>query len=132
MTPTGYSIRRQQTTAALRAEMAGKRNKYGARKTVLDNIKFDSAAEARHYATLKLRQKIGEIERLQCHPVYQLIADGTKIGKFTPDFQYYDIAAKKMRVIDVKSPPTAKKADFRLRKKLFEAIYKMEVEVVFA
>lgn len=132
-TKSGYQIRLEQTTAALKEAVAKKRgNKYHARKCVIDGIVFASGAEGRQYSELKIRERLGEIARLQCHPVYDLTVEGVKIGKLTPDFQYYDIAQKKLRVIEVKSPPTAKKADFRLRKKLFEALYRHELEVVYA
>lgn len=36
-------------------------NKYGAKKTVVDGVTFDSKAEARRYQQLKLMQQAGEI-----------------------------------------------------------------------
>ena len=38
-----------------------KRNKYGAKKTIVDGIKFDSQKEARYYVELKLRKRAGEV-----------------------------------------------------------------------
>lgn len=49
-----------------------KPNKFGARKTVIDGIKFDSQAEANYYCVLLLRQKAGEITKFDLQPVFVL------------------------------------------------------------
>jgi Protein of unknown function (DUF1064) len=108
-----------------------KRNKFGAIKTVVDGITFDSKREAKYYGDLKIRERAGEIERLECQPKYELKIDGALIGNFKPDFRFFDKAQYRQRVVDVKSKPTAKKRDFVLRKKMFEAIYKQELEIWF-
>ena len=104
------------------------KRKYGNKPVEMDGIKFASIREHREYCTLKLRQRSGHISRLECHPTFKLIVDGVLIGKFTPDFKF--IENGKPRIIEVKSPATAKETAFRLRKKLFEALYKIPVEVV--
>ena len=109
-----------------------RRNKFNAKKTVVDGLTFDSKREAAYYAELKLRERAGEISKLRCHECFPLIGfEGVKICLFKPDFNYFDIHEDRYRVVDVKSPPTAKKADFRLKKKLFEAQYGVELEIVF-
>jgi Protein of unknown function (DUF1064) len=108
-----------------------KRNKFGAIKTVVDGITFDSKREAFHYGTLKQRETAGEIERLECHPKYELKVNGLLICKFKPDFRFFDKAQYRQRVVDVKSEPTAKKRDFVLTRKLFEAVQRQELEVWF-
>lgn len=65
-----------------------KRNKYGAVKTVVDGITFDSKLEARQYAELKLREKAGEITALRYQTPFTLTVDGTAIGKYIADFYY--------------------------------------------
>lgn len=47
-----------------RRAAGGRRHKYGARATVVDGIRFDSAAEARRYQELRLRERAGEIRDL--------------------------------------------------------------------
>ena len=49
-----------------------KRHKYGARKTEVDGIMFDSAAEAKRYKTLKLLESAGEIHDLALQPKFTL------------------------------------------------------------
>lgn len=49
-----------------------RRSKYGAVKTTVDGVVFDSAAEARRYRVLKLMEKAGEIHALALQPRYAL------------------------------------------------------------
>ncbi|MDD3747626.1 MAG: DUF1064 domain-containing protein, partial [Anaerostipes sp.] len=43
-------------------------SKYGARKTVIDGITFDSKREAKRYQELKLLEQAGEISYLELQP----------------------------------------------------------------
>lgn len=49
------------------------RSKYGARKTVVDGITFDSKKEADRYRELKLLEKAGEICNLRLQVPFELI-----------------------------------------------------------
>lgn len=49
------------------------RSKYGARKTVVDGITFDSKKEANRYRELKLLEKAGEIGNLRLQVPFELI-----------------------------------------------------------
>jgi hypothetical protein len=49
------------------------RSKYGARKTVIDGITFDSKKEANRYRELKLLEKAGEICCLRLQVPFELI-----------------------------------------------------------
>lgn len=49
------------------------RNKYGSKKTVVDNIVFDSRKEARRYSELKLLQRAGVISDLKLQEEFELI-----------------------------------------------------------
>lgn len=109
--------------------MRNGRRKYGNIKVHADGLTFDSKREHRYYADFKLLQQAGEISHLEVHPVYSIIVNGVKIGKYTADFQFREKDGR-LRVIDVKSPATAATKDFRLRKKLVEAIYPITIEVV--
>lgn len=97
-------------------------NKYHAKKTVLDNIIFDSKAEAQRYAELKIFEQAGEISDLKIHPTFNLLPGVRWNGKryraatFTPDFWY--VENDKQIVEDVKSKPT-QTAAFTLRLKLW-------------
>ena len=53
--------------------MLPRKPKYGAKKTTVGNITFDSKAEARLHAELLLRQRDGEISDLQRQVPIQLV-----------------------------------------------------------
>lgn len=105
-------------------------NKYMNKKCSYNDIKFDSLAERNRYIVLKDMEKHGEIEKLQVHPRYVLL-DGFKDSQgireqgivYTADFEYYDNKIRRTVVEDVKSKPTAKKADYVMRRKLFKKLY---------
>ncbi len=52
--------------SAAEFRQTARRNKYGAKKTTLDGITFDSKAEARYYAALKQREKQVRSIRSSC------------------------------------------------------------------
>lgn len=91
----------------------------------VDGIVFDSGKEATRYAELKLWARAGEIENLECQPEYVLRVNGVVVGYFRPDFQYWkrDI----MVLEEVKSTGTRKDTAYRLRRKLFEALYGFKI-----
>ena len=99
-------------------------NKYGNKKTVLDGITFDSRAEARRYAELKLMEKAGEIHGLELQMPFILQASFTdKHGKkqssikYIADLAYFDNDGE-LVIEDVKSPATRKNAVYRMKKKM--------------
>lgn len=107
-------------------------NKFGAKKVSLDGLTFDSIKESKVYSELKLREKAGEIQKLEVHPRWKLTVDGYHICDYVGDFSFFEVEngrAERFRVVDVKSPVTARLPEFRLKKKLMAAIYKIEVEV---
>lgn len=100
-------------------------NKYGAVKTTVDGIKFDSKGEAAHWFTLKIRERAGEITELQRQVTYRLEVNGQIICKYIADYAYkengVDICA------DYKGVVTA---EFRLKAKLFKAIYGRDILII--
>jgi len=102
-----------------------KRNKYNARKTVVDGVTFDSAKESRRYSELKLLEKAGVIHSLTLQPRFDLIVNGTKCGFYKADFKYVENSREVVE--DVKSPMTAKLPVYRLKKKLVKAIYGIDI-----
>jgi hypothetical protein len=76
-----------------------RRHKYGAKRTEVDGILFDSQKEARRYVELKLAEKAGEIRNLRLQPEFLLTAelmlgdisrerDPAVVGKYRGDFAY--------------------------------------------
>lgn len=112
------------------------RTKYFSKKVVVDGIKFDSKREANYYLKLKELEKEGKIKDLELQKNY-LLQEKFKIGNKTrrsityrADFVYYDTRDKKSHVVDVKSPYTKKDKVYRIKKKLFEYKYGVELEEV--
>lgn len=98
--------------------------KYRNQPVIVDGIKFDSKAEANRYAVLKLRERAGEISRLELQPEYKINVNGAFICKYRADFRYFEHNASKQIVEDVKGVKTAV---YKLKKKLVEAIYHVQI-----
>jgi len=97
-----------------------KKNKFNARKTVVDGIRFDSKKESDRYLKLKMLEKYGQIEGLEWQVDYPIIVNGKNCGKYIADFRYKKQG--KEIIEDVKSEAT-RTSTYRLKKKLVEAIY---------
>lgn len=109
-------------------------NKYGARRTEVDGIVFDSAKEARRYQVLKSMQEAGEISDLWLQSTITLMEGFIYEGKYTQPVRYtadfvYNKDGK-MVIEDVKSAATAKTEAFRIRWRLLQWKYRNVPEVV--
>jgi hypothetical protein len=96
--------------------------KYHAQKTQIDGIIFDSKAEAARYSVLACLERNGDIEDLRIHPVFPLVVNDQKIGKYIADFSYIENGRE--IVEDVKGVKTPV---YRLKKKLVKAIYGFDI-----
>lgn len=96
------------------------RSKYGARKTIVDGIKFDSKGEANRYKELKFLVDRKEVKDLELQPKFDFIVNNKKICSYRADFKYYDKALRKTVVEDFKGFRTA---IYKIKRKLFEALY---------
>ena len=104
-----------------------KKNKFGAKKVVIDNITFASKAEGIRYCDLKLLQIAGEITDLKCHPAYPLKINDVKVGRYTADFEYVDKATGEVIIEDVKGRITEASS---LRIRVFNALYGKTVRII--
>jgi hypothetical protein len=66
-----------------------KRSKYGAKRTLLDGILFDSKAEANFYAALKQREKAGEVTDIERQREYDLMVNGVLVARYRADFMVH-------------------------------------------
>lgn len=119
-------LTREQGQALLSAKPK-RGNKYGAKRTLLDGIGFDSKAEASFYADLKIREKAGEVADIERQREYDLMVNGVLVARYRADFVFFDRRARARRVIDVKGVATR---DFTMKRKLMKACHGIEVEVV--
>lgn len=92
------------------------KNKYNAKKQIYKGMKFDSKKELSRYLVLEKLLKFKMISELELHPVFPLIVNKVKIGKYTADFKYKNQEGEVV-IEDVKSKIT-KTRDYLLRKKI--------------
>ena len=111
-------------------------NKFFNKKVIVEGIKFDSTKEANTYLKLKDLEKKGKIKDLELQKEY-VLQESFKINNKTrrkitykADFSYISTEDNKLHVVDVKSPYTAKDKVYRIKKKLFENKYNMELEEI--
>lgn len=103
-------------------------NKFNARKTVVNGIRFDSKKEAERYKELKLLEKQGKIKDLETQPKFLLQGKFRCRGKthreisYYADFMYVDCETGDKIVEDVKSKATITDV-YRIKKKLFLNLY---------
>ena len=108
-------------------------NKYRAKPTTIDGIRFASQAEATRFMSLRMMEKAGLIRNLEPHPRFELFgASGEHVGWYTADSTYVVVATGEGVVEDVKSPATARNTAYRLRKRLLRQCLGIEVKEWFA
>src|SRR4051812_28082113 len=110
------------------------RSKYRAVRTEVDGIVFASKREAKRYSELKMLRDSGHIFLLVRQPRYRLVVNGKHCGDYVADFEYFPMKAGgteydpgRKVIEDVKGVKTPV---YRLKKKLVEAIYGIEIREV--
>ena len=107
--------------------------KYHNKKVEYDGYTFDSIREKNYYIKLKLLEKAGKIKELELQKEYELQPSyklGNKTSRkitYRADFTYKSTEDDKLHVIDVKGFRTDV---YRLKKKIFEYKYKIELEEI--
>lgn len=99
--------------------------KYRNVPTVIDNIRFDSRAEAARYQELCILQKAGKISGLTCHERFELVPkvvlpSGVKCRAIAYEADFTYMEGTKKVVEDVKGVKTA---IFQLKANLFARRY---------
>ena len=102
------------------AQLNRQPSKYRSRKTVLGDLTFDSAKEARVWASLQLRERAGEIRGLKRQVRYRLMVNGCHVCSYVSDFVWTE--AGRVTVADCKSAMTRKLREYRIKAKLFAAL----------
>ena len=100
-------------------------SKYKAIRTTIDGITFDSKGEAKRWIDLKKQEKEGRIQNRKRQIAYPLHVKGDLVTSYVADFTYDEDGTE--IVEDFKGHITSV---FRLKKKLFEAIYQQPLRVV--
>jgi hypothetical protein len=105
------------------------RSKYGAKKTVIDGIQFDSQSEGRYYEELVRQKGEGLIKDFTLQPQFTLLdsfeLNGKKIRpiKYIADFEVHHFDGR-VDIIDIKGIETP---DFKIKKKLFQSKFNREL-----
>lgn len=128
MIPSATGEKANDSSRARQASSTRPRSKYGAVKTTVDNIVFDSKKEAARYQELKALEKAGEISGLELQPrlVLQVMHwhDGPKkVGEYRGDFRYTTNHGAVV-IEDVKGIKTPV---YRLKKRMVEGIYGIRI-----
>jgi hypothetical protein len=110
-------------------EQTGKaenRNKYGAKKTQVDGVVFDSQREANRYIQLRYLLTLGEIRELNLQVAFELNEGGTHSLRYVADFTYYTKDGEYV-VEDSKGFRTK---EYRKKRKLMKEVLGIEVREV--
>lgn len=97
-------------------------NKYNAKITIVDGIKFRSKLEANRYKTLKILERTKIIKDLKLQVPFSFLIDGKKIFRYYADFAY-NMEGKDV-IEDAKG---CKTTTYKLKKKLIEAQFKISI-----
>lgn len=100
-------------------------NKYGAIKTTVDGVTFDSKGECKGWFALRIREMAGEISDLKRQVVYKLEVNGVLVCKYVADYEY--IENGQLVTADYKGVITK---DFALKAKLFRAIHGRDILII--
>lgn len=106
--------------------------KYGAKKVIIDDIKFDSKMEGDFYLYLKTLKLKGLITNFELQPKFELQAAFKKRGinfrkiEYRADFKVFELDGTEV-IIDVKGFTTS---DFKIKQKLFEKKYPQELKLM--
>lgn len=99
-----------------------KKNKYGNKRTQVDDEKFDSQKEAKRWGELKLRHKAKEITK----PIRQyafIVSEGIE---YVADFVYFEYATNSWIVEDAKGAITP---IFELKQKMMKSRNNLEIKL---
>jgi hypothetical protein len=112
--------------------MAFKRNKFGAVKTTVDGLKFDSKLEARRYQELVLLQRAGKISELSVQVPFTIIhkQPGERAVKYVSDFTYRENG--ELVVEDVKGGKATATPVYKIKKKLMLLVHGIRIKEVYA
>ena len=103
-------------------------------KCEVDGLRFDSKKEGVRYGELKLLAMAGEIKDLQVHPQFDMVVNGYKVCRYVADFSYFPTKARGVNQRVVEDVKGAQKCGawekFRIKAKLFRALYGFDVTVV--
>ena len=108
------------------------RSNYGSKKTIVDNIKFDSKWEAERYGQLKAMERAMFIRDLELQVPYDIVVNDVKICRYVADFRYkkesnHTITNDEYYVEVVEDAKGFETPEFKLKKKLMKAVFNIDI-----
>lgn len=100
-------------------------SKYRAQPVRDEDGYFASKKEHKHWQVLKLRERAGEISKLERQVRFKMEANGHHICDYIADAVYFE--KQRRVVVDVKGYITP---EFKLKSKLMKALLNIDVETV--
>jgi len=104
-----------------------KSSKFGAKKTIVDGITFDSKWESERYGQLRAMERGGIVTDLKLQVKYDIVINDIKICRYIADFVYKEESPDgkiKEIVEDAKGFETP---EFKLKKKLMKAVHGIDI-----
>lgn len=102
------------------------KRKYRNEPTIFEGVTFDSGREAARAAELTLQLKTGDIICLAYHVRFLVSPEGSKPIYYEADFVYID----RNLYVHIEDAKGVRTKEYRIKKKLFEAKYRLKIEEV--
>jgi hypothetical protein len=93
-------------------------------------VYWHSRKEYRHWLVLRAAEAAGLIRGLRRQVRYRLTVNGIEVGAYVADFVFFDSETGRTVIQDVKSEVTRKLSLYKIKSKLMEACYGIQVEEV--
>ena len=117
------------------SQIEPKKSKYKNKKIIIDEIKFDSTKEGKRYLELKQKEKLGEITNLrlqvkfELQPSFKINGKTVRAISYVADFVYKENGNEVIE--DVKASKNFQTDVYKLKKKMFEYKYKIEIKEIY-
>lgn len=102
-------------------------NKYGARKTVVDGIRFDSKREAERWCELCIMANAGDIQSLQRQVRFEILP---KTDKYRARYYVADFVYRRNGQLIVEDSKGARTDIYKLKRAMFYQRYGIEIREV--
>jgi len=104
-----------------------RKNKYGAKKTTVDGIKFDSKWEAQRWGELKAMERGGYVKDLERQIKHDIVVNDEKVCRYIADFRYKKIDDDGLETEVVEDAKGFETVEFKIKKKLMKAVFGIEI-----
>lgn len=113
--------------------MAESRSKYGNKPVRIGGRRFDSTKEGYYSLYYRQLEKDGKIRDLRMQVPFEIIpaCGKQRAVHYVADFVYVDAETGEEVVVDVKSPATARKEAYVLKKKMMYAFNGIVIKEVY-